>query len=205
MIVQPSEVAQFLNEHHYLGEYRRGFAWRDEYGALVVAKPNARRLPQTWLELTRWCLVAGKNAGSAQWSAFVRVLRDEYPAVTTVVSYSDPSAGHDGALYRACNWLWAPTWHRLRPPPTGNGDWGTGGQGVKDRWVYVLREDPSRVATLSIKDDGLRRRFPWAEFVEPRWKRGHPTGGGGDFARARAEGVINVPKKGRLTPRRRGE
>ena len=43
------------------------------------------------------------------------LLRDV--GVSTVVSYSDPSAGHTGSLYRACNWIWAPTWLRLRPPP----------------------------------------------------------------------------------------
>ena len=50
-------------------------------------------------------------------------MRDKYPRCTTIVSYSDPSVGHTGALYRACNWLWAPTWHRLQPPPTGCGSW----------------------------------------------------------------------------------
>lgn len=180
------DVAPLLLAHHYLGPSRRGFAYQDAAGALVFANPNSRRLPQqTWVELLRWCLVdAGHNAGSRQWASVVRALRHELPELTTVVSYSDPAAGHDGALYRSCNWLWAPTWHRLRPPPSGNGDWGSGGQAVKDRWVFCLRPDEGRAELLSLRDSALRKRYPWAEYAEPRWKRGVPSGGGGDFKRA---------------------
>jgi len=153
-IVPTRTVANFLTARHYLGATGRGFAWSDEYGVLVLAKPTARRLPQdgTWLELVRWCLVGTKNGGSRQWAAVSRWLRSERPEVTTVVSYSDPSAGHTGALYKACNWQWAPTWHRLYPPPTGNGDWGSGPQSVKDRWVFALRPDARRSELLRVKD-----------------------------------------------------
>ncbi len=155
-------VAHFLDERHYLGATGRGIAWSDEYGVLVLAKPTARRLPQdgTWLELVRWCLTGERNGGSRQWSRVVRWLRTERSEVTTVVSYSDPSVGHTGALYKACNWTWAPTWHRLRPPPTGNGSWKDGAaQSVKDRWVYVLRPDPRRDEILRVKDASLVRLY----------------------------------------------
>jgi hypothetical protein len=154
-IVPTRTLAHFLDERHYLGATGRGFGWSDEYGVLVLAKPTARRLPQdgTWLELVRWCLVGTRNGGSRQWAQVSRWLRSERPEVTTVVSYSDPSAGHTGALYKACNWTWAPTWHRLFPPPTGNGSWQDGKpQSVKDRWVFVLRPDPRRDLILSVKD-----------------------------------------------------
>jgi hypothetical protein len=154
MITPVGTVAHYLDALHYLGATGRGFAWSDEYGVLVLAKPTARRLPQdgTWLELVRWCLVGTKNGGSRQWSQVAKWLRVERPEVTTVVSYSDPSVGHTGALYKACNWLWAPTWHRLYPPPSGNGDWGTGPQPVKDRWVFVLCPDERRDELLRVKD-----------------------------------------------------
>ena len=78
--------------------------------------------------------------------------------MTTVVSYSDPSVGHTGALYKACNWTWAPTWHRLRPPPTGNGSWKNGeAQSVKDRWVCILAPDTRRDEILRVKDDAILR------------------------------------------------
>lgn len=181
-------VNPVLCAHHYLGSTRRGIGWADSFGVLVLSSPTARNIPTDWMELTRWCLL-GKipNAGSQQWSRVLHWLRSRSDCPTTIVSYSDPEAGHDGALYRACGWLWAPTWHRLRPPPTGNGNWGSGTQTVKDRWVYPIKVDPDRLHVLSIKDEGLVKRYPWAEYREPRFKRGRlvPGTGGGDFRRFR--------------------
>lgn len=161
-------VAPLLAEHHYLGPIKRGIAWRDEHGVIVVAAPTARRIPTRWLELVRWCIVSHeKNAGSRQWAAFCASLRVLRPDVTTIVSYSDPSVGHTGALYRACNWWWAPTWHRLRPPPSGNGNWNDRQQSVKDRWVFALRPDAERASELLAKDESVLRRMPFARYREP--------------------------------------
>ncbi len=186
MIIPISHVANYLDGHHYLGRAERGFAWSDDDGVMVFANPSSRRLPQqTWVELVRWCIEAGRpNAGSVQFSRVAKFLRQELPEVTTIVSYSDPSAGHTGALYRASNWLWAPTWHRLRTPPSGNGNWGSGKQAVKDRWVYPLRPDDQREGLLSVQDESLMRRMPWASYREPTWpSRARFIGGGGDFKR----------------------
>lgn len=170
-----------LESAHYLGPSRRArFTYQDELGVLVFASPTARHVCGDWLELVRWCITGGKNSGSRQWAEARRWLM-ERSDTTTVISYSDPSVGHTGALYRACGWLWAPTWHRLFPPPTGHGAWSDGqGQSVKDRWVSLLRPDAEREARLAV-DDGRIKRMPWAEYREPRWKRGKPqlhTGGG---------------------------
>lgn len=163
------EVADILAANHYLGPLSRGTAWRDEFGVIVLARPTARGVPQEWLELSRWCIVSReKNAGSKQWAAFVRAVKVEFPECSTIVSYSDPSVGHTGALYRACNWWWAPTWHRLRPPPTGNGAWKVGQkQAVKDRWVFPLRPDLRREELLIAKDASALRRIPFARYKEP--------------------------------------
>ncbi len=93
-VVPTGTVKHFLDELHYLGATGRGFAWSDEFGVLVLAKPTARRLPQdgTWLELVRWCLLGEKNGGSRQWKVVSRWLRANRPEVTTVVSYSDGEA-----------------------------------------------------------------------------------------------------------------
>lgn len=113
-----ASVNGILERSHYLGPADRGIAYEDEAGCLVFSAPTSRRLPLDWLDLVRWCILdRSPNAGSRQWARVVAWLRRRFPAATTVVSYSDPSAGHDGALYRATNWRWAPTWHRLRPPP----------------------------------------------------------------------------------------
>ena len=186
-------VAGVLAKHHYLGPATRGFALVDAAGVLTFANPTSRNLPQwTWLDLTRWCIVSREpNAGSRQWAGVHRWLLNNRPEVTTIVSYSDPSAGHTGALYRACNWLWAPTWSRLRPPPSGGGTWdGVTMQSVKDRWVFPLRPDPERASVLSMKDDAVTRRAPWAEYREPQFRRGRfvPGTGGADHKRFAAGG-----------------
>lgn len=155
MQVPSATVGPYLTEHHYLGATNRGWAWSDEFGVAVWAKPTARMLPQdgTWLELVRWCLVGTPNGGSMQFARMRRHITAEFPNVTTLVSYSDPSVGHTGTLYKACNWKWAPTWHRLFPPPSGNGSWKTGiKQSVKDRWVYPIRPDARRDEILRVKD-----------------------------------------------------
>lgn len=170
MIVPVSTVASYLDANHYLGAAKRGLAWSDEFGVLVLAKPTSRRLPHdgTWLELSRWCLVGEPNAGSRQWSKVAKWLRQFRPEVTTVVSYSDPSVGHTGALYKACNWLWAPTWLRLRPPPSGNGSWKTGKvQSPKDRWVFPLARDNRREPLLTIQDEALMKTHAHLSYRDP--------------------------------------
>lgn len=177
-----------LTGHHYLGSARRGYEYRDEFGVIVFVNPASRRLPHDrWVELSRWCIIGGPNAGSRQWARARRWIIQQVPGVTTVVSYSDPSVGHTGALYRACNWLWAPTWLRLRPPPTGNGSWGIEGQiaPVKDRWVFLLAEDAERENLLRFDEVKRRTGMPWAMYREPKWRRGRPLlhTGGGDYRR----------------------
>lgn len=178
-LISIRQANETLLRHHYLGPTRRGFALGDHAGVMVFARPSSRRLPMMWLELVRWCIVSReKNAGSQQWraaAAWLKQHRDE----TTIISYSDPAAGHTGALYRACNWDWAPTWHRLRPPPSGNGEWTRGQkQAVKDRWVFRLRPDASRAEVLPVDDASVVLRMPWASWTGDR---------GGDFKRWKRE------------------
>lgn len=150
-----------LRERHYLGPVEWGWLvlcqWVGGHvvGAMVWKHPTSRRLPAdgTWLELARWCLTpeGGQYAGSRMHRAAVRELRRRFPAVTTLVSYSDRSAGHTGALYRACNWRWRPTWQRLVPPPSGGGSWdGVTRQEPKDRWIFALGPDARREDVLRL-------------------------------------------------------
>lgn len=181
----PQDARSLLAREHYLGPMRATwlvFGQRTD-GRLVACQiwkpPTSRMLPSdgTWLELARWCLTpdAGDNAGSRGHARFVRWLRRNRPEVTTLVSYSDPSQGHTGALYRACNWVWSPTWHRLRPPPSGGGNWGTGNQqSPKDRWIFAVQDDDRRRDVLAIRDASAERTYrrqvpkpaPWLT-IEP--------------------------------------
>lgn len=177
-----------LRTEHYLGPITAGgytlIVVGERDGAVVAAqvwrRPTSRMLPPdgSWLELSRWCLtaVAGENAGSRMHRYATGQIRTLLPDVTTLVSYSDPSHGHTGALYRACNWQWWPTWLRLRTPPSGNGAWTEGQpQEVKDRWMFPIRTDDRRESVLSV-DDASAVRY-WREHgteSERRWARNHP-------------------------------
>lgn len=89
------------------------------------------------------------------------------------MSYSDPDHGHTGSLYRACNWQWAPTWHRLRPAPSGHGAWRIGERAsVKDRWVFHLsRRDPHRDCLFVDDRAAVRHWQARATDAERRWAR----------------------------------
>lgn len=154
-----TEANALLARYHYLGPIAWArivicqWAGGEVVGAQVWRLPTARHLPSdgSWLELSRWVLTpaGGRNAGSRMHRAAVRIIRQRSPEVTTLVSYSDRSAGHTGSLYRACNWQWRPTWHRLKPPPSGGGTWdGITRQEPKDRWIFALRPDSKREAYL---------------------------------------------------------
>lgn len=184
----PNDANPLLAEHHYLGPLTAGghvlIVIGEAAGNVVAAQvwrnPTSRHLPAdgTWLELSRWCLTpeAGENAGSRNHKYAVKFIQERLPDVTTLVSYSDPSHGHTGALYRACNWEWRPTWLRLRTPPTGNGSWSDGEvQQIKDRWVFPLKKDVGRERVLGIDDAAAIRH--WAmngTRVERGWARTHP-------------------------------
>lgn len=176
-VVDPAELIPLLDREHYLGPLKSGMLGIAGYdlvdnlvAGMIWRRPTARRLPAdgSWLELSRWCLTpaAGPNAGSRSHWAAVRIIKELQRNTKTLLSYSDPSVGHRGELYRACNYLWAPTWHRLRPPPTGLGSWdGETSQAVKDRWVFPLRKNPALPELVSIRDPGAIRR----------WVSSHPS------------------------------
>lgn len=173
-------VNRLLARHHYLGPAKQGKAFGMFRGGRLVAAqvyrhPSSRHIPPGVLELSRWVLtpIAGTNAGSLLHSRAVKWLKAER-AADMLLSYSDPSAGHRGELYRASNWLWAPTWHRLRPPPSGLGSWdGVKKQAVKDRWVYPLVRNPSQRDAFKAKDRAAVRAYLQSDeyaTVTCRWR-----------------------------------
>lgn len=118
----------------------------------VYRQPTARMLPSdgTWLELSRWCLTlgAGENAGSKMMGWARRRIRAKFPTVTTLVSYSDPTHGHTGVLYRASGWTYTPSHHGKRFDatgegyPSGHGSWnGVDVSTPKHRWTTQIRRD----------------------------------------------------------------
>jgi len=77
------------------------------YAVAMWTNPSSPKLPQlAWLMLSRWAIApdAPKNTGTRMESWMVRDVRRRFPEVTTLVSYSDADT-HDGAIYKACNWI----------------------------------------------------------------------------------------------------
>jgi hypothetical protein len=110
----------FLNEHHYAGFGRSAVS---VYSASVSGEPVAfakfaRPVRQTIaasvaasdssvFELDRFCIRPDchlKNLASRFLSRSVRLFAEDHPEVKKIVSFSDPSEGHVGTIYRASNW-----------------------------------------------------------------------------------------------------
>lgn len=114
------ECVRFLEKNHYSGYGRHGKAL---YGVSVdgeiiacmkIASPVRKEVAtsmrlgyQEVLELDRFCIHPNrhkKNFGSFLLSSLVRLVRSDFPSCSLLVSFADPSRGHDGTIYRASNW-----------------------------------------------------------------------------------------------------
>jgi hypothetical protein len=78
-------------------------------GGIVFALPpretSIRYGGATW-ELARLWVEDGVPINAESWliAQAVRYIRKERPDVKYLVSYADPSAGHQGTIYKAANW-----------------------------------------------------------------------------------------------------
>lgn len=114
------ESCQLLNSFHYDGFGRSQSALYGSYllgKILSVAKfASPIRLEvassvglkfSEVLELDRLCVDPGyqkKNFVSFFLSRVVKLVRDDFPHITHLVSFADPRFGHSGIIYRASNW-----------------------------------------------------------------------------------------------------
>lgn len=118
----PHSVAgQICRRHHYLGTYPGGAALAfgifvcDQLAGVAVlgvGPPNGHRLfrdarREQVLCLARFYLddLLPRNSESRSLAVILRYLRKHQSTVKAVVAYSDPSAGHNGGIYRACGFL----------------------------------------------------------------------------------------------------
>jgi hypothetical protein len=78
-------------------------------GCIVYASPptetETRYGGKTW-ELARLFILddVPKNAETWLIAKSVKFIKANYPDVEFLVSYADPSAGHEGTIYKAANW-----------------------------------------------------------------------------------------------------
>ena len=103
-------ASTLYSQHHYLGSVRGDTHFGAYYAGNLVATcsfGSFSRNQQTKKyagakELTRFCVdpsYRAKNLGSKFLSTCLKMLRKP------VVTYADTTQGHDGALYKACNFI----------------------------------------------------------------------------------------------------
>jgi hypothetical protein len=82
----------------------------EQVGCVVYSCPpretETRYGGKTW-ELARLYLVDEIPANAETWliAKSVKYIRKNFPEVSHLVSYADPSAGHSGTIYKAANWI----------------------------------------------------------------------------------------------------
>lgn len=123
--VSRAEVSQMIECEHYLRRWpgvvmctlamriaaeRCGLKYDRSVGVLVFALPpreTSKRYGGVTWELARLWIDDEMPRNSESWfiSQAVRHVRQCHPEVECLVSYADPSAGHQGTIYRAANWI----------------------------------------------------------------------------------------------------
>lgn len=114
---QPSETRElkdWIAARHYLGSCPPGFVHlyeftegKDLIGGMLLGRPSAKQYnPDKILQLHRMFFVDAtprfvESHGLALMRRYVRVW---LPRIKGLLSYSDPSVGHEGTVYEADNW-----------------------------------------------------------------------------------------------------
>ena len=106
----------WMVKRHYIGKWpgvcvlSLGMWFRDALvGAAVYALPpmqtSTRYGGETW-ELARLWISDDIPCNAETWliAQSIRYIAAQFPAVKYLVSYADPSAGHEGMIYKASNW-----------------------------------------------------------------------------------------------------
>lgn len=127
--IQGTNAARFICKRHYLGKIALGCKYTvvlsvngiikgvAQYGEPVGTKVKAKY--NVDLELKRFVLSPScpKNTGSWFMAKAYKLL----PKRSVVISYADPSQGHEGVLYKACNYKYIGKQQYATPYLVGKG------------------------------------------------------------------------------------
>lgn len=119
--ITSKESSMFLDKYHYDGYGRhakRCYVAKLNEEIIAIAKicsvtrqgtPGSLGLmKEQVLELDRLCASPKrrkKNLMSWFLSRVVKFIREDYPEIEAIVSFADTEEGHDGATYKASNWI----------------------------------------------------------------------------------------------------
>lgn len=158
----------FLNTYHYAGFGR--------YGSIIIkatinseiivilkfASPIRIQVATSagadfshTLELDRLCVHPSyhkKNLVSFLLSRAIKIIKQERPDVTHLVSFADPEHGHDGTIYKAANWTEVPSHFRSYEYIDSEG------KVHHKKTVYNLAHNRNMKETEYASSIGLKRR-----------------------------------------------
>lgn len=116
-LVTKNECVLLLSANHYIGTIPRnsrliyGLYINDSLLGCCIFGTGANRFLSSGvggkaLELTRLCLVdwLPRNTASFFLSKVIKQLKKDATDIEFLVSFADPNVGHDGTVYKACNW-----------------------------------------------------------------------------------------------------
>jgi hypothetical protein len=113
-IINSEWIDEWIAERHYLGYTPCGARLRlavyhegQCVGGMLWGRPTAREYDQfRMLELTRMYLedLCPKNSESRCLALATKIIRAQLPEIHTLISYSDPTYGHTGIIYKAAGW-----------------------------------------------------------------------------------------------------
>lgn len=108
-----ASIIEFIKTHHYLKKSSRGntcvFSLYDKetlVGVAMFGEPVGTYIKSKYgektLELKRFCLNnTPKNTASWFMARCIKLLRQQ--GWEKIITYADPAQGHEGVMYKACN------------------------------------------------------------------------------------------------------
>ena len=159
----------FLNNYHYAGFGRYGsiiikaIVNSELIAILKFASPirvqvatSARADFSHTLELDRLCVHPSyhkKNLVSFLLSKAIKIIKQERPEVTHLMSFADPEHGHDGTVYKAANWTEFPSHFRSYEYTDSEG------KVHHKKTVYNLAHNRNMKESEYVALTGLKRRY----------------------------------------------
>ena len=136
-MVDHSAAERFLSKYHYLGKLHHGKYFAAILDNQIIAcaaisgctrQESASKHGLSFnmvRELSRFCIhprFNRKNLGSWFMARVIDSYKQKFPEIKLLISFADPTVGHNGILYRACNWCFdgmtKPSYHYQCGPLT---------------------------------------------------------------------------------------
>lgn len=140
-----------LNKWHYLGASCKGItlAWGHDEGCCIYGNPRSRKIEKWFPNLLVGELIRMVGCPGHLWSmTSLMAQAHRNLKYDILVTYADPTAGHNGAVYRAGNW-------KSIGVSSTEAIWLLDGKRISRRWVYDQHGTQSIAVAKQIYGDRL--------------------------------------------------